>query len=552
MSSKVSAKLYFDFILKKPLHFFAAFILALFPFILETLGFLSFIPLIQSNETGTVQWKSAPITLEFSQFELIVLLAVLFTLQWVLSTAKVFVSFAFAKSTVETQKAELFENLQKQNTLEVIQQNKGLWLQVFQNEFKQLTYALVSSIYICASLFFCLITLIVLFFISPSLTLGLIPLGLLVLGSMAYSNKIIHRLAQKAQATEQQEANFLLNSWQHPIAIHLNDAKKWVHDKYVKILFKTQHQNFMHLATNWSTPHWTRWVIFMCILLFLMVHAWLPENSRMSTPLLITYLIILSRLQPITYTLSHDLGNLQTGQVAWDAMQNLKDRELISEQGQPFAGLLNNIEVKDLLFFYPDRNQNLGPHSFDIPAKTCFGLHGPSGSGKTTLMLLLMGFLKPKQGHIRFNEQSLEQLQLKSLWKKLAYVPQEADFYEMSLRENLCLGQTHSDASLIEEIESWGLKDWFKTLPAGLDETLYPDAKNLSGGQKKKLMMVRAMLKQPELIFLDEPCAGLDQTSKKDWIQHMQEHTSEQTVVLITHDKDLLDLCDVFYEVSAS
>lgn len=548
--SKISPKLYLNFISENPQLFFVAAGVATCPFLFETAGILSLIPLLQSDEQDqvTLPLFFSESTLTLSTLQMILVLMTLFTLQWIFSTAKVFLATAWSNALIKKVKQKLFEKLQHKDPIETMNQNKGTWIQLFQTEFKNLGLALISCIYLTASFIFTCFTLWLLWKISPDLSLALIPLGIVIGLSIVISNKLVHHYGEIYQKEQQREASFLLENWKHPIIQLLHQTQQWLQQKYQQVLGSTQQAYFYHFSYTFSSPHWTRWVIFMCILVLLALHYLMPSENRMATPTLITYLIVLSRLQPITYTLSHDLANLVTGQIAWRAIESHIQSAEARHQGEIDFAFEKEICVKQLTFRYPTRQETLGPHEFKIPKGQTYGIYGISGSGKSTLMNCLMGIFEPRSGCVRIDEKDLQSIHLPSYWSKVAYVPQEADFLQLSLRENLCLGQSYPDQKIMELCQAWGLESWVHSLPHGLDEMLYPDAKNLSGGQKKKVMMVRALLRNPEILFLDEPCSGLDQTSKQAWMENLKQLPQNLTTIIITHDSDLLELCQNVYK----
>lgn len=548
--SKLAPKLYLNFIRVQPLLFAISVLVATLPFLLETAGILSLIPLLKSTSSGLVELPTfssdQPLTLNVTQ--MLLLLFGLFSLQWLTSTAKVFLATAWSNRIISTYKIKLFDQLSKKEALETLIQNKGVWLQLFQSEFKHLGLALISTIYLAAATGFTIIILISLWCLSPNLSLLLIPLGILVALSILISNKWVQHYAQNAQLQQQHEASFLLENWKHPIALTLYQAKSWMKAQYQKVLASSQHAATMHLSFTFSAPHWTRWVIFMCILTLLSTHYLLPNHSRMPTETLITYLIVLSRLQPITYTLSHDLANLVTGQVAWNAIQPLLEENFITHHGQQVT-FEKELKVENLSYSYIERLQILGPHQFSIIKGNIFGIYGPTGVGKSTLMYMLMGLLKPHTGTIKLDDIDYTESDRNSLWDIIAYVPQDSDFFQMSLRDNLCLGRNYTDELILKKAEDLGLSHWIQSLPNRLNQMLYPDGKNLSGGQKKKLMMLRAILRNPQLLFLDEPCVGLDANSKQEWIGVLKNLPKNLTAIIITHDLELLKICNHVYEI---
>ena len=122
------------------------------------------------------------------------------------------------------------------------------------------------------------------------------------------------------------------------------------------------------------------------------------------------------------------------------------------------------LKVENLTYSYIERCQKLGPHHFSIIKGSTFGIYGPTGVGKSTLMYMLMGLLKPHTGTIKIDDTRYAESDQNSLWNIMAYVPQDSDFFQMSLRDNLCLGRTYSDEIILEKANELRLSDWIKSL----------------------------------------------------------------------------------------
>ncbi|MEF9874529.1 MAG: thiol reductant ABC exporter subunit CydC [Glutamicibacter sp.] len=183
-----------------------------------------------------------------------------------------------------------------------------------------------------------------------------------------------------------------------------------------------------------------------------------------------------------------------------------------------------------------------------IPAGQWTAITGPSGSGKSTLLTALLGALPAQSGKLkgidaRGNLLDLEQADLSSV----AWCPQEAHLFDSSIRRNLMLGvtegQLRSDAQLEEVLEQVGLSDWLATQPEGLEARIGSGGHQLSGGQRCKLAVARAMVGGHQIILLDEPTAHLGVDEAQELLSTLHLALAGRTVVLITHDQMLAGQC---------
>lgn len=192
------------------------------------------------------------------------------------------------------------------------------------------------------------------------------------------------------------------------------------------------------------------------------------------------------------------------------------------------------IEVKDVSFGY-DKNLILDRINFSVEEGEFVAIVGENGAGKSTLMKLIIGQLKPESGEILFNYQD-----------RIGYVPQ------------LSAAISNNFPITVEEIMSLSLKKSFKDLMSkdsieekkidiilnivgleGKKNFLYGD---LSGGQKQKIMLGKALITNPKLLLLDEPLIGLDQESKDGFLKMLHHQSREHgiTIMMITHELDYL------------
>jgi len=194
----------------------------------------------------------------------------------------------------------------------------------------------------------------------------------------------------------------------------------------------------------------------------------------------------------------------------------------------------NILTAKNLQFAYNDETI-LKSVSFEIKKGDYVGLIGQNGSGKSTLLKLLLGLLQPTGGEIKlFNEP----IQKFHHWEKIGYVPQRSGIFDQSF------------PATVEEIVRMGLEtkaDKNNKIHRALDMVEMAHLKDkqlreLSGGQQQRVLIARALVNQPELIFLDEPVVGVDAKSQHNFYQmlHRLNKDHHLTLLLVSHDLDIV------------
>jgi ATP-binding cassette, subfamily B, bacterial len=164
-------------------------------------------------------------------------------------------------------------------------------------------------------------------------------------------------------------------------------------------------------------------------------------------------------------------------------------------------------------------------------------LTGPTGVGKSTVLNLLLRFENPQSGRIVVGGRDLAELSVDSVRRHIAYVPQESWFLDDTIRANIALGDRRASGSDVEEAALFALVTQFSDrLPQGLDSGIGESGLLLSGGERKRLAIARAVVRRADLFLLDEPTAGLDDQAADVVLAAISTATAGHTVIVVTHD----------------
>lgn len=182
-------------------------------------------------------------------------------------------------------------------------------------------------------------------------------------------------------------------------------------------------------------------------------------------------------------------------------------------------------------------NMNLIPGSF-----TC--LVGASGIGKTTVLHLLLGFLENEAGHIFINDQRLDAKGRRAFWPRISYSPQQAFLLHDTLQHNIALSDEADLPRLWKTIETTGLVPVVEQLPGGMDVLISEEGRNLSGGQRKRVLMARALYKEADLYIFDEPFNELDRPAMESLAGELKKLADAGKMVLVvSHDTAVREFC---------
>ncbi len=205
----------------------------------------------------------------------------------------------------------------------------------------------------------------------------------------------------------------------------------------------------------------------------------------------------------------------------------------------PTHATWNVLTLRNIAFQHPGSSITISAPYFELHRGERVFLSGHSGEGKTTLLNLIAGWLTPQQGELIFDGAPADATQL----RRIALVSQDGELFNLSVRDNLALGQPVSDETILEMLEALRLTSWLASLRNGLDSIIGERGTTVSHGQKQRLMLLRAALLDRDSYLLDEPISHLDSESAAAVEAFIERYLAGKTVVIASHRMSLARLC---------
>lgn len=275
-------------------------------------------------------------------------------------------------------------------------------------------------------------------------------------------------------------------------------------------------------------------------------------NGNMTIGSLITFnTLLIYFLDPIKNLV--DLQpQMQTAVVAADRLGEILDLEAEKKEDEYKKlspnSLKGDIEIKDLDFRYGTRKLVLENINISIKKGEKIAFVGESGSGKTTLAKLLLKLYLSEKGEILIDGNNIKDIQIEALRDKIAYIPQETFLFSGSIYDNLTLGLNETNLEeVIEAAKKAQAHDFINELPLRYNTRLEENGANLSGGQRQRLAIARAMLKNPDILILDEATSNLDAITEKALDNTINEYAKDMTTIFIAHRLSTIKNCDKIY-----
>jgi ATP-binding cassette subfamily B protein len=202
-------------------------------------------------------------------------------------------------------------------------------------------------------------------------------------------------------------------------------------------------------------------------------------------------------------------------------------------------GQIQSLEFQDVAFKHLSANRNaLNGISFKTQQGETIAFVGPSGSGKTTLVKLLVGLYQPLSGKVLYNDLTSEQIDLDELREKIGFVTQDTQLFSGTIRENLLFVRpTASDAECMEVLQKAACQSLLARADKGLDTVIGEGGVKVSGGEKQRLSIARALLRQPDLLVFDEATSSLDSLTEEEITETIRDVSvfKNHITILIAH-----------------
>lgn len=277
--------------------------------------------------------------------------------------------------------------------------------------------------------------------------------------------------------------------------------------------------------------------------------VYLIADGKLTMGGLIGCNILLGRTMAPLMQMASLLTRFQNSQMALKSLDLLM--ELPSENQDErtcvdFGTLETSFALENVSFTYPNaERQALTNINIHIRPGEKVGIVGRMGSGKSTLGKLLIGLYQPAEGAVRMGGVDIRQLAGADLRGRVGFLPQDIVLFYGTVRDNIALGDPSINDHLILRAASLsGVADFVRHNPAGFGAQVGEQGRSLSGGQRQAVALARALVRDPEVLILDEPTSNMDNASEQLVQKRLQSILTDKTLILITHRLSMLEIVD--------
>lgn len=267
--------------------------------------------------------------------------------------------------------------------------------------------------------------------------------------------------------------------------------------------------------------------------------AYLVSIGDMTLGKLVTFNVYLGMIVWPMFAIGELINVLQRGNASLDRVTETLDyEEDVKDPEQPVnIKQPNHVGFSDVTFTYPtSKTVNLDAIQLHLKPGSTLGIVGKTGSGKTTFVKQLLREYPPGAGEIAFSDVPLKSMTKDQVRDWIGYVPQDHVLFSRSVRDNILFGRPDAtEADIVETIRLSDFEKDLKMLPEGLNTLVGENGVALSGGQKQRISIARALVKNPQILILDDSLSAVDAKTEAKIIENIQKVRSGKTTIITTH-----------------
>lgn len=342
------------------------------------------------------------------------------------------------------------------------------------------------------------------------------------------------RFSQVSQ--EQSKVIELINGMQEIKMHNAEKQKRWDWEFLQVKLFKIRIKSLS--LEQWQSVG-GNFINQMKDILVSFLSAKLVLSGNLTLGMMLSVQYIIGQLNSPLLQLIDFIKQTQDAKISLERLGEIHDKDDEEDKNEQYATDVpkRDIEIKDMSFRYIGSDvpvfENL---SLTIPYQQTTAIVGASGSGKTTLLKLLMKFYDPDQGEIRIGNTNMKNISPRYWRDHCGVVMQEGYVFNDTIANNIAVGEDHIDKQKLRRaVEIANIKEFIESLPLSYNTKIGNEGVGVSGGQKQRLFIARAVYKSPEYILFDEATSALDANNEKVIMENLEQFFKGKTAVVIAH-----------------
>ena len=337
-------------------------------------------------------------------------------------------------------------------------------------------------------------------------------------------------------SAEQSKVMELINGMQEIKLHNAEKQKRWSWEFLQARLFKISMKS---LALEQTQSIGSNFINELKNILISVFSAKLVIDGNLTLGMMMAVSYIIGQLNSPIQQLIGFVYSAQDAKIALERLSEIHNREDEESPEDKTSDIPQNasIELENVYFRYTGAAEEvLKGLTMQIPVNKITAIVGSSGSGKTTLMKMLLKFYEPMEGNIKIGETQVSNISQKAWRDHCGVVMQEGYIFNDTIANNIAIGEDHINKERLKRaVEIANIQEFIQQLPLGYNTKIGMEGIGMSTGQKQRLLIARAVYKNPEFIFFDEATSALDANNEKIIMENLNQFFQGKTAVVIAH-----------------
>lgn len=440
-------------------------------------------------------------------------------------------------------RVEIYQGLLQANWAFFLRNRRSDFTHVMTNELLRVSMSTYLALRLTTTLLFTTVQIGFALWLSVKLTAMVLICGLAV---AVYSSKFIKRSKTIGDQTSELAQNYIGGMTDHfngmkDIKSNMTEGQ---HLTWFRVLCGQMEDNLVQFGRTQSASQYV-YKVASVILIALFVYLSL-EVFHVPAEKLVLIIVIFSRLWPKFSTLQANWEQIAQSLPAFKSLADLQRECGMAKEQDSFdiaskrkpVRMGKGIECRSINYRYDGSGSSYALHdiSLSIPVNSMTAIVGKSGAGKSTLIDILIGLIRPEEGEVLVDGESLANDDSFSLRRSVSYVSQDPFLFHASIRENLLIASPDANEEQMWEALQFSASDEFvRNLPQGLDTVLGDRGVRLSGGERQRIVLARAILRKPSILILDEATSALDSENEAKIQNALDRLKGRTTIIVIAH-----------------
>lgn len=387
--------------------------------------------------------------------------------------------------------------------------------------------------------------------LDPKIVIIVLLYGLFFIGLSYFSSKRIEQYLEAATSERQKNIQLIGNAMSMMDTLRFFNAGTWIDKRFQK-----GSEQILTSLTSYSVKRTYYAVLFglaLTIQFLITFYIFIPEvkAGHMSIGDLVLFNTLLLQLNLPFEMIGRCILEFNQCYIEfkpfarmWNEPElndNLEQSIVNFSQNEEHLGIL---KFEDVAFSYSNGRgiQNI---SFKAERGKVTFLSGDSGSGKSTILKLILKQIEPNHGVIKVNNIFLNTINREKWFSQIGIIPQEVILLNDTIKNNICLGRTYDEHKIYRAAQKSQILDRINMMPDGFDTVVGERGMTLSGGEKQRICIARALYAEPEFLLLDEASSSLDSDTEYEIMSHLRSLKNHVTIIAITHNPKLIHSEDI-------